>query len=243
VARAILDARRRRRRQQRQDHGQGNDRRDPRAPGTTLATRGILNNHIGVPLTLHRLEPRIASRSSRSARIIRARSPTCEARAPDVGLITNAGAEHLEGFGSLEGVARAEGEMVAGLEPPPPRCSTPTTNSPLWRGMTRARVSTFGVATRRTFRARHAHVDRRRGFVTRFSCARRGQRRSSCTSRAPQRAERAVRRGRRAAAGASLDDVRAGLPQCARFRADCSSKPRRVAPGSSTTLTTRTRVR
>ena len=35
---------------------------------------------------------------------------------PDVGLITNAGAEHLEGFGSLEGVARAEGEMVAGLE-------------------------------------------------------------------------------------------------------------------------------
>ncbi len=36
---------------------------------------------------------------------------------PTVGLITNAGAEHLEGFGSLEGVARAEGEMVAGLAP------------------------------------------------------------------------------------------------------------------------------
>jgi UDP-N-acetylmuramoyl-tripeptide--D-alanyl-D-alanine ligase len=35
---------------------------------------------------------------------------------PTVGLITNAGAEHLEGFGSLEGVARAEGEMVAGLD-------------------------------------------------------------------------------------------------------------------------------
>ena len=34
---------------------------------------------------------------------------------PTVGIITNAGAEHLEGFGSLEGVARAEGEMVAGL--------------------------------------------------------------------------------------------------------------------------------
>ena len=38
---------------------------------------------------------------------------------PTVGLITNAGAEHLEGFGSLEGAARAEGEMVAGLEPAP----------------------------------------------------------------------------------------------------------------------------
>ena len=35
---------------------------------------------------------------------------------PDVGLITNAGAEHLEGFGDLDGVARAEGEMVAGLD-------------------------------------------------------------------------------------------------------------------------------
>ena len=34
---------------------------------------------------------------------------------PTIGMITNAGAEHLEGFGSLEGVARAEGEMVAGL--------------------------------------------------------------------------------------------------------------------------------
>jgi UDP-N-acetylmuramoyl-tripeptide--D-alanyl-D-alanine ligase len=36
---------------------------------------------------------------------------------PGVGLVTNAGAEHLEGFGSLEGVARAEGEMFAGLAP------------------------------------------------------------------------------------------------------------------------------
>ena len=34
-----------------------------------------------------------------------------------MGLITNAGAEHLEGFGDLDGVARGEGEMVAGLEP------------------------------------------------------------------------------------------------------------------------------
>ena len=32
-------------------------------------------------------------------------------------MITNAGAEHLEGFGSIEGVARAEGEMVEGLAP------------------------------------------------------------------------------------------------------------------------------
>ena len=42
---------------------------------------------------------------------------SCALARPTVGLITNAGAEHLEGFGSLEGVARAEGEMVAALAP------------------------------------------------------------------------------------------------------------------------------
>ena len=84
--------------------------------GECLATRGNLNNHIGVPLTLLRLSP-----SQRSAVIeIGANRPgevaalVAVAR-PDVGLITNAGAEHLEGFGDLDGVARAEGEMVAGL--------------------------------------------------------------------------------------------------------------------------------
>src|SRR5207302_1945257 len=65
---------------------------------------------------------------------------------PTIGLITNAGAEHLEGFGSLEGVARAEGEMVAGLA----EGSTAVINAddefaPLWRSLTSARVLTFGV--------------------------------------------------------------------------------------------------
>jgi UDP-N-acetylmuramoyl-tripeptide--D-alanyl-D-alanine ligase len=36
--------------------------------------------------------------------------------AASMGVVTNAGAEHLEGFGSLEGAARAEGEMFAGLD-------------------------------------------------------------------------------------------------------------------------------
>ena len=86
--------------------------------GNTLATRGSLNNHIGVPLTLHRLDA-----THRFAVVeIGANHPgevasLVELARPTIGLITNAGAEHLEGFGSIEGAARAEGEMVAELAP------------------------------------------------------------------------------------------------------------------------------
>ena len=75
--------------------------------GKTLATRGNLNNHIGVPLTLLRLDE-----SHRCAVIeVGTNSPGEVAQLvtlvrPDVGLVTNAGAEHLEGFGNLDGVAR-----------------------------------------------------------------------------------------------------------------------------------------
>ena len=73
---------------------------------------------------------------------------------PSVGMITNAGAEHLEGFGSLEGVARAEGEMIAGLSP----TATAVINADdafadLWRTLTPAQVVTFGVARRADFSA------------------------------------------------------------------------------------------
>ncbi len=75
--------------------------------GPCLATRGNLNNHIGVPLTLLRLEA-----AHRSAVVevgtnqpgdIAALMPLVR---PTAGLITNAGAEHLQGFGDLDGVAR-----------------------------------------------------------------------------------------------------------------------------------------
>jgi UDP-N-acetylmuramoyl-tripeptide--D-alanyl-D-alanine ligase len=123
--------------------------------GECLATRGNLNNHIGVPLTLLRLTP-----SHRFAVIEMGANHAGEVEAlvslasPAVGMITNAGAEHLEGFGSLEGVARAEGEMVAGLS----ATATAVINAdddfaPLWRGLTRAQVVTFGVRTSADFSA------------------------------------------------------------------------------------------
>jgi UDP-N-acetylmuramoyl-tripeptide--D-alanyl-D-alanine ligase len=86
--------------------------------GACHSTRGTLNNHIGVPLTLLGLDARHAS----AVIEIGANHPGEVAdlvllARPTVGIVTNAGAEHLEGFGSLDGVARAEGELFAGLEP------------------------------------------------------------------------------------------------------------------------------
>jgi UDP-N-acetylmuramoyl-tripeptide--D-alanyl-D-alanine ligase len=140
--------------------------------GNCLATRGNLNNHIGVPLTLLRLEPANrfaviemgANRGGEVAHLVRIARPT-------VGMITNAGAEHLEGFGSIEGVARAEGEMVEGLAPD----ATAVINADdefanLWRSMTKARVVTFGVEATADFAARDIRTTiGPEGFLTRFT--------------------------------------------------------------------------
>ena len=140
--------------------------------GATLATRGNLNNHIGVPLTLFRLEAahRFAVIEMGANRAGDVAELVAIAR-PGVGLITNAGAEHLEGFGTLEGVARAEGEMVAGLAPG----ATAVINADdefagLWRNSTPARVVTFGLQRDADFIARELHADvDASGFRTRFT--------------------------------------------------------------------------
>jgi UDP-N-acetylmuramoyl-tripeptide--D-alanyl-D-alanine ligase len=184
--------------------------------GATLATRGNLNNHIGVPLTLFRLDATHrhavveigANRAGEVADLVKIARPT-------VGLITNAGAEHLEGFGSLEGVARAEGEMVAGLD----ASATAVINADdefadLWRGMTRARVSTFGATKPADFSAHGIQTTiTAEGFVTRFEIR-------TPAGATPVELHLAGRHNvvnavcaaaAAVAAGASLADVRAGL--------------------------------
>lgn len=84
--------------------------------GPTLATRGNLNNDIGVPLTLLEL-----GANHRYAVIeMGANAPgeiayLAEIAAPDVAVVNNAAAAHLEGFGSIEGVIRAKGEIYTRL--------------------------------------------------------------------------------------------------------------------------------
>lgn len=123
--------------------------------GTCLATRGTLNNHIGVPLTLLRLDRQHATAvieiGANHPGEVAALVPLVQ---PTVGVVTNAGAEHLEGFGTLEGVARAEGELFAGLH----AGATAVINvddayAPLWRSMSAAsREVTFGAAPGADFR-------------------------------------------------------------------------------------------
>ncbi len=85
--------------------------------GAVLATEGNLNNDIGVPLMLLRLQPEV-----HTAAVIEMGANHPDEIAyltslvqPDVAVITNAAAAHLEGFGSLEDVARSKAEIWQGL--------------------------------------------------------------------------------------------------------------------------------
>jgi len=84
--------------------------------GPVLATRGNLNNDIGVPLTLLGLRPEhqyavIEMGASQAGDIER----LVTIAEPDVAVITNIGAAHIEGFGSIERIAEAKSEIYAGL--------------------------------------------------------------------------------------------------------------------------------
>ena len=89
-----------------------------RGRGSTLATEGNLNNDLGVPLTLLRLnaEHRYAVIEMGANHHGELAYLTALAR-PDVAIINNAGPCHLEGFGDVAGVARAKGEIFQGLGP------------------------------------------------------------------------------------------------------------------------------
>jgi UDP-N-acetylmuramoyl-tripeptide--D-alanyl-D-alanine ligase len=76
-----------------------------------------LNNQIGVPQTLFRLERKhevaiVEIGTNHPGEI----DYLCSVLEPTHGLITNIGREHLEFFGSLEGVAKSEGELFVWIE-------------------------------------------------------------------------------------------------------------------------------
>ncbi len=83
----------------------------------TIATKGNLNNHIGVPLTLLRIH------TNTEIAIVEmgANHPgeidfLCNLALPTHGIITNIGKAHLEGFGNFEGVKKTKSELYNFLE-------------------------------------------------------------------------------------------------------------------------------
>jgi UDP-N-acetylmuramoyl-tripeptide--D-alanyl-D-alanine ligase len=116
--------------------------------GPTLKTEGNLNNEIGVPLTLLRLTAEhkyavIECGMNHLGEIARLATWAD----PDVGVVTNVGPVHLEGCGSVDGVAHAKGELFHALR----GSSVAVANADDSRVLAQARLSkrkliTFGAA-------------------------------------------------------------------------------------------------
>ncbi len=80
-------------------------------------TEGNLNNHIGVPLTLLKMNDEtqigvVEMGANHPGEI----AELCKIAEPDFGIITNIGKAHLEGFGSFEGVKKTKAELFNYLE-------------------------------------------------------------------------------------------------------------------------------
>lgn len=82
------------------------------------ASPGNFNNHIGVPLSILRIEPQhdyavLELGANRRGEI----AALAKLSAPKVGVITQVGDAHLGGFGTRRGVAEAKAELLAALPP------------------------------------------------------------------------------------------------------------------------------
>lgn len=78
----------------------------------TCSTAGNLNNHIGVPLTILSCSPDAEMLVvEMGANHVGEIGKLCTIAKPHIGIITNIGSAHIEGFGSLEGVKKAKSEL------------------------------------------------------------------------------------------------------------------------------------
>lgn len=82
----------------------------------TYSTKGNLNNHIGIPLTLLSVKSDVEfAVIEMGANHQKEIASYCEYVKPDYGLITNVGLAHIEGFGGFEGVVKGKTELYADL--------------------------------------------------------------------------------------------------------------------------------
>jgi len=130
--------------------------------GSTHATQGNLNNHIGVPLTLLGLESHhrylVAELGASGPGEI---ASLVALVVPEVVILLNASEAHLQGFGSLAGVAQAKGEIVPGVCPGGTvvlNCEDPFFDD--WKALiTDASLTTFGFSEQADITVNIQHSD------------------------------------------------------------------------------------
>jgi len=141
--------------------------------GEVLYTQGNLNNDIGVPLTLLRLNERhayaVIEMGANHPGEIAYTSFYAQA---DVAVLNNAGPAHIEGFGSIEGVAKAKGEIIETLKAD--GVAVLNRDDPFfdyWQGVAGGRVTvSFGLAEQADVRAEAISGElSEKGFVTTFA--------------------------------------------------------------------------
>ncbi|MDD2303966.1 MAG: UDP-N-acetylmuramoyl-tripeptide--D-alanyl-D-alanine ligase [Prolixibacteraceae bacterium] len=112
------------------------------------STKGNLNNHIGVPLTLLSMSTEtefgvveMGANHPGEIKIL------CEIANPDFGIITNIGKAHLEGFGSFEGVIKTKSEMYDFLRDNGGKCFVNADNSLLTKQANHIEQISYGKST------------------------------------------------------------------------------------------------
>ncbi len=132
-----------------------------RALGQVHHTQGNLNNHIGLPLTLCALQPDADALVVELGMNHLGEIALLQGIArPTVRLITNVGAAHVEGCGSIEGVAQAKQELFDGAQPGDVLCVN--LDDPRIAAMPHpegVRVVTYGTAADATIRLTDVSVD------------------------------------------------------------------------------------
>ena len=135
-----------------------------------LKTEGNLNNRIGVPQTLFRLNGRHEGAViEMGVDNIGQTTRLCEMARPTIGIITNIGPDHLEFFGSMEGSAQAKAELLDLL--PPDGTAVLNADDPYYdylAARARCRVVSFGFSSKADVRAMDVKPDGRNGTIFRL---------------------------------------------------------------------------